>query len=86
MNKSGGQANCEGDSTAAKAVMLDWNRIAEGARLQSAEIAKSLVQALFAAAVGLQQEGLAVALNMRVGRLLITSGEIKFTSQMFGSR
>lgn len=86
VNNSGGQANCEGDSTTAKAVQLDWNRIADGARLQNGDIAKSLVQALFAAAVGMQLEGLAVALNMRVGRLMIQGGDIKFTSQTFGSR
>jgi len=74
----------KGDSTSAKA--LDWTRIAESAQVVSADLARSLVQALFAMALARSRDGCPVSLNVRVGCLTMANGELKYTSHSFGNR
>jgi len=67
-------------------MLLDWSRIAESAGVKNGEIARSLVQAIFSAAVGCEREGMQVTLNLRIGRFLLANSDFKFTSQLFGNR
>lgn len=65
---------------------VDWLRIAQSAQIPNQDMAKVLIQTIFAMALQQEQEGNHVTLNMKIGRLTLVDGKIKFTASLQSNR
>ena len=59
--------------------MPDWHRIAQVSEVQNGDIAKLLIQTVLASALQYARDGSHVTLNMKIGRMTLLDGQIKFT-------
>ena len=62
------------------AVIPDWHRIAQVSDVQNGDMAKMLIQTMFAMALMYARDGKSVTLNLKIGQLMLIDGKVRFTS------